>query len=75
VAWISNIKYKLGGNKMYIHQNFWLGSNELIIVFRDGTCHVIEQYEDWETVFTGRYEECLKYCKSREIEYKESIIG
>lgn len=56
-------------------ENFWLGCNELIVVFRNGTHHVIEAYENWETVFTGHIEECIGYCKRREIEYMEAVIG
>ena len=56
-------------------KNFWLGCNELIIVFRNGTHHVIEAYENWKKVFTGHIEECIKYCKIREKEYEESVIG
>lgn len=56
-------------------KNFWLGSNELVIVFRNGTFHVIEEYEGFETVFTGSYKDCLDYCESRQIDYAESVIG
>lgn len=56
-------------------KNFWLGNDQLIIVFRNGTHYVIEGYEDWKVVFTGRLEKCLEYCKNRENEYMESIIG
>lgn len=56
-------------------KNFWLGCNELVIAFRNGTNHVIEAYENWRTVFKGHIEECIEYCKKREAEYEESIIG
>lgn len=56
-------------------KNFWLGSNELVIVFRNGTHSVIEKFENWKDVFCGCLEECMKYCSNREIEYEESIIG
>lgn len=56
-------------------KNFWLDNNELVIVYRNGTHHVIEAYEDYNTVFTGKIEDCLTYCKNREIAYMESIIG
>lgn len=56
-------------------KNFWFGCNELIIVFRNGTHHVIEAYENWKTVFTGNIEECIEYCKRHEIEYMEAVIG
>ena len=55
--------------------NIWLGNNELLIRFRNGTHVVLEKYEDYEVVFTGKYDECVRYCKDREIAYLESIIG
>lgn len=55
--------------------NFFLGDNELVIAYRSGSCHVIEKYEDWETVYFGDFGKCLQYCKEREIAYMESIIG
>ena len=56
-------------------KNFWLGCNELVIIFHNGTHHVIEEFENWKTVFTGCLEDCIKYCNGREIEYEESIVG
>lgn len=56
-------------------ENFWLGCNELVIVFRNGIFHVIEKFENFDSVFFGHYEECLDYCKNRVNEYEESIIG
>lgn len=59
-------------------KNFYLGDNELVIINFNSThthCQVIEKYEDWQRVFWGTEEECNKYCKNREIEYEESIIG
>lgn len=56
-------------------KNIWLGSNELVIVFRNGKHRVIESYEDYKTVFTGQFEKCQEYCKNREIAYMESVIG
>lgn len=55
-------------------QNFWLGGNELIIVYINGTHHVVEAYEDYNSVFTGDFKKCLEYCKNREIEYAESTL-
>ena len=56
--------------------NFWLGSNELVIVFRNGQ-HIVWEIDNDErkTVFTGHFDKCLEYCKSREVEYMEGIIG
>ncbi len=56
-------------------KNFWLGSNELVILFHNGTHHVKEKFENWKTVFSGNIEKCLKYCENRENRYMESIIG
>lgn len=36
--------------------NYWLGSNELMIVFRDGRHYVLERYERYKPVFNGHYE-------------------
>lgn len=55
--------------------NYWIGGNELIIVFRNGTHMVLEGYEDYEPVFVGSFEKCVKYCDDRWTEYQESIIG
>lgn len=54
--------------------NTFLGDNELVIVFRNGTHHVIEKYEDWDVVFTGHYEQCISYCDERWIEYQKSLF-
>lgn len=55
--------------------NLWLGGNELVIVFRDGTHHVMERYEDYDDVFSGSYEACVAYVHDRWTDYQESIIG
>ena len=55
--------------------HFWLGNNELVIIRYQERYRVIEMYEDWKEVFTGKYMECLEYYKNREVEYMESIIG
>lgn len=55
--------------------NIYLGCNELLVVFRNGIHHVLEEDEGYEAVFTGHYEECVKYCKARYIEYMEATIG
>jgi len=62
-----------GGKNM--KNNFWLGDNELVIVYREGTHHVLESYGNYSTVFSGAYDKCVEYCKNREISYLESIIG
>ena len=53
--------------------NLFMGSNELIIIYRNGTHHVIEKDEDYNEVFTGSYEKCCEYCKNRNIDYLESF--
>lgn len=54
--------------------NFWLGSCELVIVFRDGRHYVLDSDENYNPVFNGHYNECVEYCKNMVIEYEESII-
>lgn len=54
--------------------NFWLGSNQLVIVEGKGTHRVLEAFEDYESVFTGNYKSCLDYCKKRENDYMESLF-
>lgn len=53
--------------------NMYLGANELVIVFRNGRHHVIEEYANWEVVFSGHYEQCVAYCENREIDYLDSL--
>ncbi len=54
--------------------NFWLGSNELVIVERPGFFAVLEAWENCEEVFRGSYAECRAYCKKRLDEYEESLF-
>ena len=55
-------------------KNVWLDDNELVLYFRNGTHRVMEKYEYYKDVFTGSYEECLKYINRRELEYlKEKL--
>ena len=51
--------------------NRYLGANELVLVFRNGTHCVLEEYEYYEPVFSGHYEDCVKYMDRREAEYLE----
>ena len=53
--------------------NLFMGSNELIVIYRNGTHHVIEKDEDYNEVFIGSYEKCCEYCKNRNIDYLESF--
>lgn len=53
--------------------NFWIGGEELVIAYMNGTHSVLSNWED-EPLFTGNYKACLEYCMTRETEYLESII-
>ncbi len=53
--------------------NFWMGGEELTIVYMNGTHAVLSNWED-EPLFTGSYNACREYCLTREVEYLESII-
>lgn len=55
-------------------KNYWLGSQELVIVYRGGTHHVLDSYENYESVYSGFFEDCIKYCENMEIEYLESLF-
>lgn len=55
-------------------KNYWLGSQELVIVYRGGTHHVLDSYENYESVYSGFYKDCIKYCENMEIEYLESLF-
>lgn len=50
-------------------KNVWLDDNELVLCFRNGKHRVMEKYEGYKVVFTGSYEECVKYMNRRELEY------
>ena len=55
-------------------KNVWLDNNELVLYFRNGTHRVMEKYKYYKDVFTGSYEECLKYINRRELEHlKEKL--
>ena len=56
-------------------QNFYMGDNELVIVFRNGTHVVIEKYDGYNEVYGGSFGQCYAYCITRVREYEESIIG
>jgi hypothetical protein len=55
--------------------NTWIGQNQLGIRYENGQWVVREDWEDWEIVFTGSYEECEAYVNNRWIAYEESIVG
>ena len=55
--------------------NTWIGNNKLGIRYENGQWVVHEDWEDWEIVFIGSYEECETYIKNRWIAYEESIVG
>lgn len=50
-------------------QNVFVGNNELRIVAKSGNYQVIEEWENWKTVFSGNYSDCVKYCDNRYIDY------
>ena len=54
--------------------NLFLGGNQLVIAFWNGTFCVLESFEDCQPVFTGSYEKCLDYMRTRYIEYLESLL-
>lgn len=56
-------------------KNVWLGNNQLGIRFYNGKWVVREDYENWEIVFSGTYEECEAYCEKRWVSYQEEIVG
>lgn len=56
-------------------ENMWLGNNMLGIRYECGRWVVKEDYENWEVVFSGTYEECFNYCRKRWVKYEESIVG
>lgn len=49
--------------------NVFIGNNELRIVAKSGNYQVIEEWENWKTVFSGNYSDCVKYCDNRYIDY------
>lgn len=61
-----------GGKKM---KNLYLGNNELRLVVRHGHNAVIEEWENWQVVFQGGYNECTAYMSERYVEYQISLIG
>lgn len=56
-------------------KNVWLGDNELVLFFKNGTFHVIEKYEDYAEVFTGNYDQCIDYMNRRELDYLMSMYA
>lgn len=53
-------------------ENFWIGDNELVIIWKDGRYAVNEAHENYECVFWGSYEACFNYCQKRLMAYEES---
>lgn len=56
-------------------KRYWLGNNELIIEFKNGRHHVKESQMNYDIVFSGKLETCVKYCERREVGYIVSIVG
>lgn len=63
-----------------MRENFYVGGQMYSIAYCNGTHHIFEinWYDNDEciedTVFTGRYEQCLKKKKEINDEYLESIL-
>ena len=55
--------------------NTCIGQNQLGIRYENGRWVVREDWEDWEVVFTGSFEECRAYVNNRWVDYEESIVG
>lgn len=55
--------------------NLYLGNNELRLIAMHGCYSVIEEWENWEAVFQGGYNECLAYMENRYTDYQISLIG
>ena len=58
--------------------NFYIGSCEYIIIYRNGTHHIIDVFDeevyDTGVIFTGHYGECLEERERMEITYAESLL-
>ncbi len=60
---------------VYMIKSYWLGNNELIIVFTNGKHHVKESHMNYDVVFLGQLEACVEYCERREVGYMASVVG
>lgn len=56
-------------------KKYSLGNNELIIEFKNGIHRVKESQMNYDVVFSGKLETCVKYCERREVGYMVSIVG
>lgn len=45
--------------------NVFIGNNELRIIAKGGNYQVIEEWENWKAVFSGSYNDCVRYCNIR----------
>ena len=52
--------------------NYWIGNEELVIIFQGGT-HAVLSSEEEDPIFTGSYEECKDFCEMMVDEYQESL--
>lgn len=63
---------------MDIRHDTYTATNHYWIRFHNGTHEVRRATPDWEedneTVFTGHYEDCVKYIDDLYVEHLESII-
>ena len=53
----------------------YLGNNQLLVNFRDGSWVVEEEWENWGVVFRGSFEECSAYLNERWFSYMEDRVG
>lgn len=58
-----------------MYKNFYLGGNQLVIRYENGTHRVFEEYQNYKEVYNGTFEECVKYCEKRYIEHAQDTIG
>lgn len=59
---------------MYI-ENYYIGGQEYIITFKNGTHYVNEVMgDDMRKIFSGTYEKCKNYLKILFLEYKEACM-
>ena len=56
---------------MTTRMNIWLDDNELVMFYRAVTFHVIEKYAYYVEVFSGKYEDCLKYLDMRREKHRK----
>jgi len=62
------------------HENFYAGNTEYVIIYKNGTHHIMEiayldnGNDNSEIIFTGHYEKCLAEKERIITEYAESLF-